>query len=277
MMPSRAKRSAPPSASPKRLPRRDFAALVNAASASPIALPLTHVTDGYSFRDIMADEALAPSPCRVFGENLLYLFYGRPAYRTAAELEHNGSDAYWPVCFVMEPHAASASRIYPFDSGAFHHNRFDRVMYHKMMKEDFELDIDPDVPGKLLRLFWHDERSYFNADGPSGFVPGTFEFEAKAYQALIRDPGRAPFDERNSAIELQINGSIELKGNTIAVVLPYEFAKPDVISKIEALGAVALPFDVVHRHGPTEIVGQIYTIVRDLFSGKHPPGRCKCW
>lgn len=276
-MPRRPKPIVSASTAPSRLPRRDFAALVSAASPSPVNLPLTHVTDGYAFREIMASEALSPCPCRIFGGNLLYLFYGRPAYRAAAQMESNGSDAYWPVCFVLEPDAASAARIYPFDSGAFHHGRFDRFMYHKMIKEDFELDPAPQTPGKLLRLFWQDERSYFNAEGMSGFSPGAFEFEAKAYQALIGDVGRAPFDERNSAIELQVDSAVELEGNTIAVILPYEFAKPEIISTIEALGAIALPFDVVRRHGPTEMVSQIYTIVRDLFSGKHPPGRCKCW
>lgn len=251
--------------------------MVRGAPASPVKLPLTHITDGYSFRDIMDGGALVPGPCGVFGGNLLYLFYGRPAYRAAAEIESNGSEAYWPVCFVMKPDAAAASRIYPFDSGAFHHHRFNRFIYHKMMKEDFELDIDPDTPGKLVRLFWQDERSYFNADGTSGFVPGTFEFEAKAYQALIQDVGRAAFDERNSAVEIQTDAPIDLLSNTLAVILPYEFAKPDMISKIEALGALALPFDVVRRHGPREMVGLIYSIVRDLFGGKHSPGRCKCW
>lgn len=125
-----------------RTPRRNFAALVRAAPVSPVSLPLTHVTDGYSFRDIMGNEALVPSPCRIFGSDLVYLFYGRPAYRSAAELESNGIDAYWPVCFVMEPGAAAAMRIYPFDSGAFHHGRFSRLTHLKMIKEDFELDPD---------------------------------------------------------------------------------------------------------------------------------------
>jgi hypothetical protein len=62
-----------------RAPRRDFAKLVRAAPVSTVALPLTHVTDGYSFRDIMQSEALVPSPCAIFGSDLVYLFYGRPA------------------------------------------------------------------------------------------------------------------------------------------------------------------------------------------------------
>lgn len=265
------------SSTPARPPRRDFADLVRVAPASPVALPLTHVTDGYAFRDIMAQSRLSTSPCSVFDEPLLYLFYGRPAYRAAAELESNGSDAYWPVCIVLKPDAAVAKRIFPFDSGAFHHRLFSRFMYHRMIKEDFELDIDPETPGKLVRLFWRDERSYFDADGSSGFTPASFDFEAKAYRDLIADRGRAPFDERNSAVELQVEAPIDLDGNTIAVILPFEFAKPDVVAKIEDAGALALPFDVVRRHGPVEIVGQIYTIVRDLLSGKYAAGRFKCW
>jgi hypothetical protein len=53
------------------------------------------VTDGYSFRDIMGCGALVPSHCPIFDCELVYLFYGRPAYRAAAERESNGTDAYW--------------------------------------------------------------------------------------------------------------------------------------------------------------------------------------
>jgi hypothetical protein len=259
-----------------RAARGDFAAIVRAAPKSAVSLPLTHVTDGYSFRDIMQSEALVPSHCNIFGGELVYLFYGRPAYRAAAELESNGSDAYWPICFVMEPGATAATRIYPFDSGAFHHHRFEKFTYHKMIKEDFELDPDPATPGRLLRLFWQDEKSYFDAEGVSAFQPGVLDFEAKAYLELVRDRGRGPFDERNSAIEIQVDTPIALRGHTVAVILPHAFATPPMLAKIEALGALALPYDVVRRHGPTEMVGQIYTIVRDLLGGKHG-GRGKCW
>jgi hypothetical protein len=66
-----------------------------------------------------------------------------------------------------------------------------------------------------------------------------------------------------------------LTGNTLAVILPYEFATEQMIAKITTLGALALPFDVVRRNKPSDMVGQIYAIVRDLLSGKH--GRGQCW
>nr|WP_129545691.1 hypothetical protein [Methylorubrum zatmanii] len=261
----------------KRDPRTDFAVLARNAAAGDMQLPLTHVTDGYSFRSIIETGALKPTHCKVFDSDLLYLFYGRPAYRAAAEAESNGSEAYWPICIVMSPRFENVKRIYPFDSGAFHHRKFADFMYHKMIKEDFQLDIDPSMPGRIVRLYWKDERSYFNVKGYSDFAPGALEFEAKAYSNLIRHVGKAPFDERNSAIEIQFDQQILLKDNTLAVILPYEFATEQVLSKINQIGAVALPFDMIPRHGNVETVGHIYNIVRDLLGGKLAEGRGQCW
>ena len=249
--------------------------MVRTGTASAETLPLTHITDAYMFRQIMEVEALAPSGCPVFEEELLYLFYGRPAYRAADEETSNGIDAYWPICFVMMPSDVTPKRVYPFDSGAFHHKRYAEFMYHRMIKEDFELESDPSMPGRLVSLFWSDIQGYFENKGPRDFVPGPFEFEDKAYYELIRHKGRGPFDERGSTIEIQIDHEIPIKGNTLAVILPYEFATDAIIAKIESMGALALPFNVVSRNTPSEIVGHIYSIARELLSGNH--GRIKCW
>jgi hypothetical protein len=74
---------------PRRSPRGNFVALVRSAPASSVALPLTHVTSSYSIHDTMGQEALLPWHCGIFGGDLVYLFYGRPAYRTAAERASN--------------------------------------------------------------------------------------------------------------------------------------------------------------------------------------------
>jgi hypothetical protein len=42
-------------------------------------LPLMHITRAYSFDDILDGDTLEPQDCDVFGEKLIYLFYGRPA------------------------------------------------------------------------------------------------------------------------------------------------------------------------------------------------------
>ncbi|SEK00155.1 hypothetical protein SAMN05518849_1256 [Sphingobium sp. AP50] len=86
-------------------------------------------------------ETLDPVPCPVFNkEPLIYFFYGRPAYRASAQIQSNGLDAYAPICIIMKPDAADPRRIFPFDSGAFHHHLLADFTHHRMMKEDFELD-----------------------------------------------------------------------------------------------------------------------------------------
>lgn len=265
-----------PKPAPSRAPHAHFRTLVREAPASPVVLPLTHVTDAWAFRDIMDGGSLAPTACPVFGGELLYLFYGKPAYRSAAERENKGSDVFWPICFVLEPGAVTEpARIYPFDSGAFHHRLFDRHLHPRMLKEDFELDADPATPGRLIRLFWQDERCYFEGEGAAAPDLDVLAFEAKAYRALIDDVGSGPFDDRNSAIEIQTGAPIALQDNIIAVILPGQFLNEPLAARIEAMGALALPINPVRRQAANEMVSEIYRTVRDLLGGKH--GRGPWW
>ncbi|QCB43330.1 hypothetical protein E5673_14760 [Sphingomonas sp. PAMC26645] len=238
-------------------------------------LPMTHLSDAYHLRDIAEAGSLRPTQCRVFDEPLLYLFYGRPAYRVAAQVESSGLEAYYPVCFVLRNSAKGAKRIYPFDSGAFHQGRFADFVHRDMIKEDFELDVDPTMPGRLMNLFWSDPRAYFDNRGARAMDLDPFDFEAKSYAELIRAKANGPFDERHSAIEVQMPQSIPLAGNLTAVILPSNFASEPVRRRVDELGALVLPFDTVSRHSPDNMVGQIYDICRDLYSGRH--NGVKCW
>ena len=45
-------------------------------------LPLTHVTRGILAEDIIRKGSVEPSACKLFGEPLVYFYYGRPAYNS---------------------------------------------------------------------------------------------------------------------------------------------------------------------------------------------------
>ncbi|SHM66468.1 hypothetical protein SAMN05518668_11624 [Sphingobium sp. YR657] len=273
---ARAPKLARPEKRPARIPRRDFADLVQTAASSTKPLPLTHMTDAYLFRSIMETETLEPVPCRVFeNEPLLYFFYGRPAYRAAVQSQSNGLDAYAPICIVLKPDAASPRRIYPFDSGAFHKRLFADFTHHRMEKEDFELGNSMEMPGRLINLFWKGEQSYYNNRNTSDFVPAHMAFEAQSYQELIRYRAKGPFDDRASAIEIQAADEIALPDNIVAVIMPSDYMKGPIASRIEEMGGLALPYDHVSRGVPGENVGQIYNIVRELLSGRH--GKVRYW
>jgi hypothetical protein len=253
----------------RRAGRTDFARLVRASAPSEQQLPMTHLTDAYHLRSIAEAGMLEPTQCRVFDEPLLYLFYGRPAYRVVAQVESNGLEAYWPICFILRNSPGAARRIYPFDSGAFHHGRFGDLVHRDMIREDFELDVDPTTPGRLLNLFWSGARDYFDNRGVREVALDPYEFEAKSYSEIIRSKPNGPFDEWHSAVEVQMGDPLHLAGNLSAVILPSDFANEKVRKRFDELGALVLPFDTVSRHGPDDMVSQINEICRDLYSGRH--------
>jgi hypothetical protein len=230
-------------------------------------LPLTHVTDGLGFRDILETGVLRPEPCPVFdGEPLLYLFYGRPAYRVNSQRLSSAIDAYAPVCLILRREALGApTRVFPFDSGAFSGERFVQAMHRKMLLEDFALDPDLDTPLKLITLFFGDhDRYYRNVPLQQVAIPA-LSFEALCYHILITSRHENAFDERISAIELQSTDSFDLSAAVEAVVLPDAFATDEVLQRLAALQIAALPYDYIPRLRPESYTGGIYTIVRDYY------------
>src|SRR3546814_17806845 len=65
------------------MPDNQFREFVHGAAPLTGQLGLTHVTDCARLSGLVASRKLEPRLCDVYGEPLVYLFYGRPAYRRA--------------------------------------------------------------------------------------------------------------------------------------------------------------------------------------------------
>ena len=76
---------------------------VGVQPATPM-MPLTHVCQEYFFREILATKQLKPSSCQVFSEELLYFFYGKPAYTPKTDGVAVDASGLAPVCLVCKPH-----------------------------------------------------------------------------------------------------------------------------------------------------------------------------
>src|SRR5205807_1545800 len=103
---------------------RDFIAAFD--STGP-RMPLTHVAPMFAFRGIVTGNHLVPEKCDHYGEDLTYLFYGRPAYRVKQETSHL---LPWsvPVLFVLDSEKTyRIRRVIPFDSGAFMSGRYGSI------------------------------------------------------------------------------------------------------------------------------------------------------
>lgn len=93
----------------------------------------------FSFRDICEDNYLNTESCRFFNKDLVYVFFGRPAYRIqdAADtsLEFN-----WPIIFIFDPNKIDGlSAVYPFDTGAFYSELYKGFFSNRSRVEDYEL------------------------------------------------------------------------------------------------------------------------------------------
>src|SRR5262249_40288208 len=125
-------------------------------------LPLIHNTDSYTLEDVLADSKVSPHGCTVFtGEALVYLFYGRPAFRPNLDAEPTALKHYFPVFLIFKPTwATKIRRVFPFDSGAFQNEFYRNYVHRKMRLGDFALEPDMTSPGKIVFQFFGSNPAY---------------------------------------------------------------------------------------------------------------------
>jgi hypothetical protein len=209
-------------------------------------LPLIHITDGLGFRDIINSNSLQPGRCKVFQEDLLYLSYGRPVFRVNSQVGSNKQGHNFPVCIILETNSIEyATRIFPFDSGAFDGELFQNFMHKKFKIGDFALDPNPSYPNcdgkvpisivapKIVEVFYENNTKYYkNTEYRKSLKFDNDElcFEAKSYYSLIKSEEQQLFDDRRSTIEIQTDNAILLSPDIVsAVVLPGPFLDAKIV------------------------------------------------
>lgn len=239
-------------------------------SASTGKLPLVHSTDLFRFQSIARKEALEATPCRVYdGANLLYFFYGRPAYRPHLKEQTLSARAYAPVCLVFNHELSDeAIRIMPFDSGGFHDRITHPPMHPDMTLSEFELAIQANAPMKLIQLFFENESNYFD-ERPTYLDYPYDDMHIDSYYKLIRARNNLNADDRVSAVELQFDRDVALPNEVSAVILPAPYCDvPGVLDQIEGWSAVSIPYDIQETFRPLEMYGAILNRLKDYYRDK---------
>lgn len=222
-------------------------------------LPLTHCTSGGVCFDILAELAVRPKPCAVYESELLYLFYGRPAFKPLQDLGASTLLETSPVCLVLDPGVvASAVRILPFDSGGF--ERYRDFVGPNLKREDFELSPDPTTPQRLIKAFFDTPRKYFEQQQRSPFSIPASQRAAAAFGRLIADPSIADDDDRRSTIEVQLDSPISLRTALKAIIAPSALLDDEVVVGALAACPDATPisYPTFGRLPPTAYASSIY-------------------
>jgi hypothetical protein len=242
---------------------------VSRSNASDGRLPLIHATDLFCFRQVRADGRLEPAECPIYKpEKLLYFFYGRPSYRPHAQLDTVTAKALLPVCLVMSRELTDrAVRIMPFDTGAFSRKMMHPPLHEKMELHDFELAVSANAPMRLIELFYGSERNYY--DAMAKYVVTGYDkyddLEIDSYFRLLHHRANTPFDDRVTAIEVQLHDPIELCGFAHAVILPKPYLDaPHITEQIESWGAISIPYNVKEEFVPKELQGAIFDKLTDF-------------
>lgn len=230
---------------------------------------LMHSTAAGWGAQIIVQGELRTRTCTEYGQDLVYLFYGRPAYKSLPGVAASGIDEHLPMCLVIDPALLDeAIRILPFDSGGYH--RYSGHIGPLLDRPDFELGPGREVPMRLVSAFYQTNRNYYiqSPTADHHTIPMS-QAAARAYARLSRDVSIGD-DDRHSTIEIQIARHVPLAGALKAVIGPTTLlADPEVTSALDAMPTVArVSYSTFGSQQPSAYTALLYDKVASFLTSE---------
>jgi hypothetical protein len=195
-------------------------------------LPFFHTCDAFYLQGILESRKLMPTECEVFDkEKLLYLFYGKPAYKSSKS-DSSKLLSWMPVCFILAHGSIkTVKRICAFDSGGF--KEYSDCMHRGMTIQDFLMTPNLDSIQKTVDYFYESNKSYFSCSPKTQLDYDRLQFQVESYHTLISDGTGHRRDDRKASIEIQLDYDFELnKDSVLAVILPEHLAASPLVENI---------------------------------------------
>lgn len=199
----------------------DNALQVSAAPAEwPIPLPVVHVTVARWFDSIVKVGQLEPRLCSVFGQPLLYLFYGGAFYRPSDVISNNAADL--PLAFLFEPTVLTEiARHYPFDTGALVSGKLGS--YGARLQPFLNLlqitGSDVYSPARAVHHLFGSNENYVHGVLDPGCASKASPFP-EIFQLLDQDLTKLGTDHRLRCIECQSTAAIDLGKHLAWIAFP---------------------------------------------------------
>ncbi|WP_299765484.1 hypothetical protein [uncultured Dokdonia sp.] len=201
-------------------------------------LPLTHVTPWENFRKIAIDEFLLPKPCRFFKEELIYLNFGRLAYKPSKK-DYNWNENSPVIIFFNNRLLDKCNRYFPFDTGAILAGRFRATnLNSKKLKEKFAFDLKKSTPENWINSIYSSNLEYIEHKMPS-LITNNNEINHLLIEAYNQLEKNDELDYRLTSIECHSKVPISIK-NSFLVIIPND--KKDEFSKLKISSALNVSF-----------------------------------
>lgn len=220
-------------------PQTNLSARLKSLAPKKSLMPLTHTTSSFTLQKVLDRGSLQPYACPVMKQDLVYLFYGRYAYRSKKDYEYEELSVHAPIVLVLNPTTiGSFAHIFPFDTGNYPHG-YQPLVGVEM--EDFRLS-SLEMAECAINLFWRKRWDYVRFDvkrarNSSHF--DSFDSIARLYAGLLHSNGEA--DDRRGTIEL--SSSVEVPINTstlLGIVLPTDMIDDPSVQRLAASGALRI-------------------------------------
>lgn len=230
------------------------------------SLPLIHCTTADICLRILDAREISPRHCPVYDDDLLYLFYGRPAYKPGSGNGASGILDLAPVCLVMDPTILGpAIRILPFDSGGYSH--YAPLVGPNLSLQSFEMGPDPTAPMRLVHAYYETNARYYEQRPQLSEADLPFsQLAARAYARLLADPAMRSTDDRCGTVEIQLTGAIPLSSALRAIVAPAAVLDDPMVVEVlsECPNATPLPYKTYGRSDPLSFAHALYERVETL-------------
>ncbi len=242
-------------------------------------MPVVHISDGYGAFEIFKEKKIVAQPCKIFERDLIYAFYGRPAYRSKytgnANLTH-----FLPCVFIFDPGKIinKIVDVYPFDTGAFEAGRYQNYFHPQMLMEHFKLSPEIKSAQQIVSFFYGSNSEYFSGRSRKNFNCPSGAYEIEAYIEMARSSGdpfaddKFSYDDRASAIEIQFEGELSLADALECCILPQQMMDiSEVIAALENLkhgDCELLTYPAIQKMSSEGLAGTIYSKVNDFYEKK---------
>lgn len=251
-------------------PRRSLEDFIGTLPPSSNVLGLTHVTSGYVLRDIIETGAISPAaPCKVLKEPLVYLFYGRPSYRTGINNGPTSLAFHCPVVVIVDPALTPPPKYaFCFDSGAFVDGMMDTHLHPYMPLFDFSIPPDVKSASTLVNGLFGSPERYLACSEPITFVPDPANFEATSYCSIVKNASSLGLDDRASTPEFAYDRGIDLVPWVKSVILPDSLSgDKNFGGKLTRLGIPTLDYEWQGGCRPNEYHVLIRRLVKQVYEG----------
>jgi hypothetical protein len=224
--------------------------------------------------DICDGNHINPILCKHFDEELIYLFYGRPSYRTQKSINSTIGFNY-PFVFIFDPKKITGiTSVYPFDTGAFFLKLYQKFFDKKSEVWDFELAPDMLSAQKTVGTFYQNSTEYMLGPSKKNIDISLREFEARGVHELARLP---PYlsneveplsrDERSSSIEVQVADAVDIQSAVLGMIVPAPFMnEAEVVDALHRWDVDMIrTYEIFEFHSPDAWISQVYEEVTKAY------------